>query len=570
MKWILAVFIHLYCIEAFSQIPYDSCWSLLKYGKYEELLESTDGDSFEHHFFSAKKNRIQGDLKEAVKNINMAISFFDAEEVSVKHSDVLDEYSVLLRLGSFDFEESIKKSNESIKMRMSLGDSAATATSLLYKANTFIQWDSIWRDSAIVTYDLASSWYPKSDTLSKLILKFNKAALLESEQDWQEALSIYRYTAAKFKKLGEAEMFLDAKLSEAYVLMDMGKLEEGSHILDEIGTDPVFENRALLCQAILKAQADFAEKRGDYKEAFYWMDSLDRQVHDVFDQQLREAEEKYKSQRLEMEVVEKDLENTLQYRWIVGLSSLFAISVFSTIGFLFYNKQRNKIKEQQLLLEKQQALQAERNRIAAEMHDDLGGGLTTIKFVSQRAMRNLGDTKESALLQKVVNQSNQLVSNMSEIIWAMNSKFDNLESTVAYIRRYAMEFLKEHELKLSFDSSLVIADHILSSTQRRNLLLVIKEALNNIVKHANASQVDIQISSTQSSIALSIADDGVGLSGVNILGIGLENMRERMETIGGEFKIGESEKGTIVELGLDIVANQINSNDIYQKGNPRT
>ena len=221
---------------------------------------------------------------------------------------------------------------------------------------------------------------------------------------------------------------------------------------------------------------------------------------------------------------------------------------------IFYQKRKyeSKLNEQRLILEKQQALQAERNRIAAEMHDDLGGGLTTIKFVSQRAIRNLGDTKESALLQKIVNQSDKLVGNMSEIIWAMNSKFDNLESTVAYIRRYAMEFLKDHEIQLSYDSSAVQRDSVLTSTQRRNLLLVIKEALNNIVKHAEASQVKIEITSVADQISILVADDGVGITDTNVLGNGLENMNERMESIGGTFKIAKQEKGTTLILGLEL------------------
>ena len=168
-------------------------------------------------------------------------------------------------------------------------------------------------------------------------------------------------------------------------------------------------------------------------------------------------------------------------------------------------------------------------------------------------MRNLGDTKETALLQKIVNQSDQLVGNMSEIIWAMNSKFDNLESTVAYIRRYAMEFLKDHRIQLSFDSSKVVNDFVLSSTQRRNLLLVIKEALNNIVKHAEANQVKIDISSDAEQVSILVVDDGVGIKGGNVLGNGLENMNERMESIGGTFKIAEQQKGTtlILNLGLN-------------------
>ena len=116
-----------------------------------------------------------------------------------------------------------------------------------------------------------------------------------------------------------------------------------------------------------------------------------------------------------------------------------------------------------------------------------------------------------------------------------------------------MEFLKNHEIQLSFDSSGVKSDHILSSSERRNLLLVVKEALNNIVKHAEANQVKIDISTDAEQINILVVDDGVGIKGGNALGNGLENMNERMESIGGTFKIAEQQKGTtlILNLGLN-------------------
>ena len=221
---------------------------------------------------------------------------------------------------------------------------------------------------------------------------------------------------------------------------------------------------------------------------------------------------------------------------------------------IFYQKKKyeSKLREQDLLLQKQQALEDERNRIAAEMHDDLGGGLTTIKFVSQRARRKMENPRDQALLDKIINQSNTLVVNMSEIIWAMNSKFDNLESTVAYIRRYSKEYLDDFDIELTFNSHSEDPQITLTSAVRRNVLLIIKEALNNIVKHAQATSVTITLNQEESRLNIEITDNGIGLVSENKLGNGLENMQDRVDQLGGCIRYENAEPGLRVECHIPV------------------
>ena len=117
--------------------------------------------------------------------------------------------------------------------------------------------------------------------------------------------------------------------------------------------------------------------------------------------------------------------------FILSSLALLAFAVWYLIRS-YYQRQLEKknilLREQQLILEKQTALQAERTRIAAEMHDDLGGGLTTIKFLGQKMLRKITDVEHKTQLTKIVDNSQHLVSNMSEIIWAMNAGFDTLDS----------------------------------------------------------------------------------------------------------------------------------------------
>ena len=221
--------------------------------------------------------------------------------------------------------------------------------------------------------------------------------------------------------------------------------------------------------------------------------------------------------------------------------------------FFIRNKKDAIIREQALIIEKQTALQHERTRIASEMHDDLGGGLTTINFLSQKLIRNMQDDQEKASLEKIVNQSQTLVTNMSEIIWAMNAGFDTLDNLVAYTRRYAREYLDTHDIKLHFHVEGDITDIELTGEKRRSIFLVIKEALHNTVKHSQATEFSILFDVT-STLNIVLGDNGVGLpKETRINGNGLRNMEKRVTALGGQFFIKDTSIGTTFQLSILLI-----------------
>lgn len=201
------------------------------------------------------------------------------------------------------------------------------------------------------------------------------------------------------------------------------------------------------------------------------------------------------------------------------------------------SKRDQKLREQELIIQRQQALTAERTRIASEMHDDLGGGLTTIKFLSQKALRKIEDPAQKTQIQKIVTNAQTLVGNMSEIIWAMNAGFDTVDNLVAYCRRYAREYLDDHDLQLTFKAEGNMESHSISGEERRNIFLVVKEALHNTVKHAEASKVTITFNVKEDQLDLTIADNGKGLENIESqFGNGLDNMTKRIELINGNLE----------------------------------
>lgn len=212
-------------------------------------------------------------------------------------------------------------------------------------------------------------------------------------------------------------------------------------------------------------------------------------------------------------------------------------------------KQEAKKQEYEKEIAVLRAQQDERIRISADMHDELGSGVTAIRLLSEIAMQK---TKQQPMteISKISNSANELMSKMNGIIWSMNPGNDTLSSTLAYIRSNASEYLTN----LNMDYTITIPPDVpmieLSGVKRRNIFLVVKESLNNILKHANASNVKIIVSYTHH-LEIQIVDNGKGINKekLNEFGNGLKNMQRRMENIGGTFTI-KTENGTTVILKL--------------------
>ncbi len=197
------------------------------------------------------------------------------------------------------------------------------------------------------------------------------------------------------------------------------------------------------------------------------------------------------------------------------------------------------------------AQQDERSRISADMHDELGSGVTAIRLLSEIAMKKTQEAPVTEIL-KISNNANELMTKMNAIIWSMNPANDTLTNLIAYIRSYSSTYLETFDIKYQIKVDEPIPVTEISGTKRRNMFLVLKESLNNLVKHAQASEVKINIHFNHQLI-IEIADNGKGINTekLNQFGNGLNNMKNRMTSIGGTFQIA-SNNGTIITLEIPI------------------
>ncbi len=210
---------------------------------------------------------------------------------------------------------------------------------------------------------------------------------------------------------------------------------------------------------------------------------------------------------------------------------------------------RMKSKKKLILLEKQVAIDAERARISADMHDEIGSGITQIALLCELMQMQDKNGKELKHdIQSIAASARDLVRAMSEIVWAMNPQNDTLESLLAYIREQSVKYFEPFDLAFSISFTGKIPDLRLNNTQRRNLYLVTRESLNNALKHAKATKISLVVESGLKAICFTVSDNGKGLPanvprpGNN----GITNMKRRMQEIGGTIEWMSDKTGTTV------------------------
>lgn len=239
--------------------------------------------------------------------------------------------------------------------------------------------------------------------------------------------------------------------------------------------------------------------------------------------------------------------------------------IFFLMGLAYKNKkqlieqaterERLKMENQRKELEKQvavmQAHQEERERISADIHDELGSGMTTIRLMSEIAKNKM---KESVPVEveKISNSANEVLNKMNAIIWSMNSSNDTLDSLISYIRAYAIEFFDATPIECKVTMPANIQFKELSGDKRRNIFLCVKETLNNVLKHSKASNVNIDIQE-KDNLSIIVTDNGIGIEPEKTrrFGNGLRNIERRMKAIGGTYQI-RNNNGTETKLELPL------------------
>jgi len=253
-------------------------------------------------------------------------------------------------------------------------------------------------------------------------------------------------------------------------------------------------------------------------------------------------------------------------RWWFRLAvfAAFTGSIIGIVRYVSFRRLRRRLQQ----LEQQSALHQERARIAKDIHDDLGANLTQISLLGELAQQDRATPeKASEHVTKISTTARQLIKSLDEIVWAVNPSNDTLAHLVDYTGQFALDYLRVAGIRCRLDFPEETPPREVSTDVRHDLFLIVKEALHNVVKHAQATEVWLRIKATEDSLRVSIEDNGRGFDHApdHAGADGLLNMRSRAEEIGGTCEIqSKSGSGTkvVVELFWDHRLNPTHNGEV--------
>ena len=245
---------------------------------------------------------------------------------------------------------------------------------------------------------------------------------------------------------------------------------------------------------------------------------------------------------------------------IVGSLALVGLTIL-----LLVNNARQRHRRRSAELEVQHAIQERtiaelrvRDQVSRDLHDDLGVGLSALKLRSEMSLRQDPSSTNAPFLREQASAAGELITSMRDIIWALQDDQGSLDDLVAYISAHARQYLDAHgiSLRAALDERWPAIQ--LTSQQRRNVFLIIKEALHNVVKHAGANRVDMRITWADG-LTVELVDDGQGLpANGSRRGNGSVNMAERARQVAANFEVSNATnaRGTRVSLHVPLTGNE--------------
>ena len=258
----------------------------------------------------------------------------------------------------------------------------------------------------------------------------------------------------------------------------------------------------------------------------------------------QKIQQQYNQQQLtikENEKIKKDKEISDQK--LIRNLLLGSLALLVLLGISYISRYKLKKK-----LEQQKALLAIRNNISKDLHDEIGSTLTSISILSAASENGVekSSTHTKEMLREIATQSKAIQQNMSDIVWSIRSENDSIDNLATRIREYIGQTLEPLQIDTSINIDETLTQIKLPMQYRKELLLICKEAINNIAKHSGATSASIQIKKDHNKLLLTVTDNGTWKGRSS--GTGTKSMKERAAAIEGELSIDHPPDATSIQL----------------------
>jgi len=369
--------------------------------------------------------------------------------------------------------------------------------------------------------------------------------------DLNTALDYYKRALKIMEEMNNKDLISNALTNIAEIYLKQNKIEDAFiccqralNLAIDLGFPKEISEASELLSRIYKL-------KGNYKEAFI-MQELYVKMHDSINnlatkKSALRSQFKYEYEKRiiadsiktvdEKKLYEIKLKQERTNKYLLVLCLVLII----LIGFLIFQRNSN--------IQKHRVLQL-RNKIASDLHDDIGAALSSIKMFAGVAKLNPAKATEAKLIEKIEEASGETIENMSDIVWSINPKNDNFKLVLEKMKIFGESICNSSEITFSFLSDNDLDKLVLDIEQRKNLFLIYKEAINNAVKYSKATAISTELKLKNKSLLLIIKDNGVGINeGKLNSGNGIANMKQRALDIKGFVDIESvKEQGTTIKL----------------------
>jgi signal transduction histidine kinase len=447
--------------------------------------------------------------------------------------------------------------NDTIKMLECHG----LTGNLLYGSKKLNEANAVYKDV------LKSKIYKQLNPTTQLVIAINMGSLYYDMQKYDS--SLYWFLQAEGMKNKFQLNFFTAQLlyKTASAYIKSGNVAKAQQSLTNADKNADIEDDKT---DFYESWAEYYAATGNYKKANEVLGKMEKYKDSLIgdetassflqmDSIMSQSEKQRLLNQKELSIQQLQKKSLEKNKTITMLSAgAITLLISGFIFYLFFKKKEqlknktiallNKEKEFVAVTSSLQGQLQERVRISKEIHDELGSSLTSISLLTE-VLKKRVDTNANPEVNKISDTSADMVDKMNEIIWALNTSNDTVNSLVAYVRKFTNNFLQDANMELEFLEMNIPEHRPLEGTVRRNIYLTVKEAVNNIVKHSGAKKVTMEVDAANG-LQIKIKDDGKGIDADNKLlpfKNGLINMKKRMEDIGGTFTI-ENNNGTLIKL----------------------
>ena len=442
----------------------------------------------------------------------------------------------------YDYPEALKNHFASLKIREEIGDKEGVANSDINIGETYIELENIFEATRFLQAGLAHSLKIRSkDNIKE---SYRRLAMLDSATgNWEGAYQNHKLFILYRDSLVNEES--SKKIIQSQMQYEFDKKEDSLNYQQTLTNEKLKQQTLLVQQqeqSLLLKQKEFAllSNAQQIQQLQIEKNEADFAVQKV----AQKAEDDKKQGQLVLLNKEKSIQSLeLNKQKQLKKFLLAGFVLFAILSFFIYRNYRNRQNVKLLML---------RNKIASDLHDDVGSTLSSISLFSQMAQQQ---SKEVIpMLETIGDSSRKMLEAMADIVWTINPENDQFEKIILRMRSFAYELLGVRKIDFEFIADEEVTKIKLPMNVRKNLYLIFKEATNNMVKYSGADKALFTIKEEKNRLIMLINDNGKGFdSQQSREGNGLKNMKRRADEIKAQFKIVSNPgKGTSVQLSIAV------------------